>query len=312
MMVVWLSLAGAAALAVPHGLLLLRRVRLAVLISAVIPLSLVTFYAATGSGLRDAGAAGVLVTIFYAGMTLTRKDFFIFFGLSAVALAFVQLNQEFLWLPLRRGGSWTDLALMVALVVITLIIASMLANNARVGLETAYREIARRKRAEAELAALSATDSLTGVSSRRLFDEQLVRLQMGRRWPVSVIVADIDGLKKINDTLGHPIGDDLLIRAASILAASIRADDVLARIGGDEFAILLPVTDEEAAKCAAERIEQLLGAQPPEESGPLVSLSLGYATAKREDVVAALKLADARMYVLKAERKAAVAAEDAA
>jgi diguanylate cyclase (GGDEF)-like protein len=139
-----------------------------------------------------------------------------------------------------------------------------------------------------------------------LFDEQLGLLEKGRRWPVSVIVADVDGLKRVNDTLGHSMGDGLLVRAARILADGVRADDIVARIGGDEFAVLLPVADEQAVLWAVERLEESLLLQPDAETRPAVSLSLGHATAKVGDIAAALKLADMRMYVRKAERKASL------
>ena len=308
-LIAWMSIAGATALTVPHGLLLVRRVEAAAMVSALIPLSLVTFYAATGSGLRDLAVAGFLVVIVYAGATLSRRGFVFFLGIIAAALGFVDLNQVFRWFPLRvqAVGSWTDLALMGTLVIVATAVAWMLGENARDGLETAHREIERRKRAEAELAALTAIDSLTGVASRRLFDEQLGLLERGRRWPVSVIVADVDGLKVVNDTFGHSTGDGLLVRAARILADGVRADDVVARIGGDEFAILLPVADEQAVLRTVERLEESLLAQPAGETRPAVSFSLGHATSRVGDIAASLKLADMRMYVRKAERKASLA-----
>jgi diguanylate cyclase (GGDEF)-like protein len=309
--VVYLSVAGAIALVVPYGLLAAGRVRSAAVVLAVIPLALVTVYSATGVGLRDVSAAGLPVVILYAALTLGRRGFAAIFALVMAALAFIELNQAYLWLPLRTrsGDPWTDLELMTALVLIAAAVALMLAENVREGLATARDEIERRKRAEAELEALTASDSLTGVSSRRMFDEQVARLSTGRSSPVSVIAADIDGLKKVNDSLGHAVGDSLLVSAARILAASVRSEDVLARIGGDEFAILLPSTNEAAAQSAVDRIEELLRGQVADEGRPRVSLSVGHATAEPGELVDALKLADARMYVSKAERKAAMAAD---
>ena len=105
---------------------------------------------------------------------------------------------------------------------------------------TDYTEQARR---EQELEHLSTHDSLTGVNNRAYFENELRRLRLGRRYPVSLIVLDVDGLKAINDRHGHPVGDEILRQTAQILQRACRSDDVVARIGGDEFCILLMHAD---------------------------------------------------------------------
>ena len=100
-----------------------------------------------------------------------------------------------------------------------------------------------RKKAEEEIIHLSFHDHLTGLYNRRYFDEELKRLDTQRQLPLSFIMGDVNGLKIINDVFGHTQGDELLKETAGILKKVCRADDILARWGGDEFVILLPKTD---------------------------------------------------------------------
>ncbi|MDD5369776.1 MAG: diguanylate cyclase, partial [Anaerolineaceae bacterium] len=101
------------------------------------------------------------------------------------------------------------------------------------------RDITDRKKVEDELRYLSTHDRLTGIYNRGYFEEELARLDHGRQFPVSVLMADVDGLKETNDTHGHQAGDELLRQTAEVLKSAFRAQDVVARIGGDEFGILL-------------------------------------------------------------------------
>jgi diguanylate cyclase (GGDEF)-like protein len=98
--------------------------------------------------------------------------------------------------------------------------------------------------------------------------------------PVSIVLTDIDKFKNVNDTYGHPVGDMVLRRLASVLAAQIRKVDLAARYGGEEFAIVLEETDEEGARLFCERVRQEVAAQVmSSEKGPFrVTLSLGIAT----------------------------------
>ena len=126
--------------------------------------------------------------------------------------------------------------------------------------------------------------------------------------PLSIVVLDVDGLKRTNDTYGHAVGDLVLAKLGTLLVESVRAEDVAARVGGDEFAILMPDTDEKRARTAAARIEEALEQQviclSPEESLDL-HVSFGVAgypwTTKDPDQI--MHCADIEMYVRKAERK---------
>ena len=129
------------------------------------------------------------------------------------------------------------------------------------------------------------------------FDEEINRLERGRRFPVSIVMADIDGLKKINDFQGHASGDQLLKRAADVLAKSFRGEDMVARIGGDEFAALLPNADAEAAKQALKRIQNNIQEDNTGKNKFPLSISCGASTAEiGQNLKDALKQADKRMY----------------
>lgn len=159
------------------------------------------------------------------------------------------------------------------------------------------RDITARKRAEARLRYLSSHDPLTGAYNRAYFEEEMARLSRGRRFPVSIFVADVNGLKEVNDQQGHAAGDELLRRAARVLQRVVRADDMLARIGGDEFAGLLPYTDEDAAGRFCARVRAAVVAHNADRPGQPLSIALGIATAKPdENLEATLRAADGRMY----------------
>ena len=150
---------------------------------------------------------------------------------------------------------------------------------------------------EEKLRYFSAHDALTGLYNRTYFEEEFTRLERGRRSPVSILIADVDRLKAVNDTQGHDAGDVLLQRAAAVLTAAFRCEDIVARIGGDEFAVLLPGADRPAVKKAQERIKNILATHNSNVQGCPLSLSIGIATGKKGCSLAkVLKEADNRMY----------------
>jgi diguanylate cyclase (GGDEF)-like protein/PAS domain S-box-containing protein len=163
-------------------------------------------------------------------------------------------------------------------------------------------DITEQKHLEESLRYISNHDVLTGLYNRTYFTEELLRLQKGRRFPVSVIIGDIDDLKLINDRYGHGMGDKLLKQAARLFESVFREGDVIARTGGDEFSILLPETNEETANQCTLRIRELMRKKSKEE--PRLSISLGMATAgKGTSINKIIKIADEQMYLEKEERK---------
>jgi diguanylate cyclase (GGDEF)-like protein len=166
------------------------------------------------------------------------------------------------------------------------------------------RDITGRKAYEEQLEHLSTHDVLTGLYNRTFYETELNRLATSRRYPVSIIVVDMDGLKQTNDTYGHAAGDKMICKAATIMKGAFRADDLVARTGGDEFTVLLPETDKAGLAAAVERIEKSLAEANRIEDGYYVKLSIGTAIAEsNEKLLGAEKAADLAMYRNKAANK---------
>ena len=166
------------------------------------------------------------------------------------------------------------------------------------------QDITERKNYEENLHFLSTHDPLTGLYNRSCFDAVFKRMVTGSDYPISIVIADIDGLKEVNDTCGHDEGDKVIRRAAESLMAAFRASDVVSRIGGDEFAVLLPHTDEETAQAVVGRIKNGYSVANGKKADYGHGLSVGIATASEAgEMERALKVADERMYRHKFENK---------
>jgi diguanylate cyclase (GGDEF)-like protein/PAS domain S-box-containing protein len=152
-------------------------------------------------------------------------------------------------------------------------------------------DVSDREEAMEEIRYLSFHDHLTSLYNRRFFEAEMNRLDVARNWPITLIMGDVNGLKLINDSFGHQEGDDFLKYTADILRASCRGDDIIARIGGDEFAILLPKTSEEETDRLLFRIKSKI--QEAVKSKPLLSISFGYATKKENSSLLKDKMVEA-------------------
>lgn len=172
-------------------------------------------------------------------------------------------------------------------------------------------EIEERKAAEAEVRRLSLTDELTGLNNRRGFfvlAEQQLKLAERNHIPTSLMFIDLDGLKVINDKLGHEMGDTAIVAAANLIKKSFRQSDILGRLGGDEFVVLLQ-EEKPNTEVMLERLHSTIYEYNQSNNQPFdVSMSTGivhYDPQKSKDLDHLITLADELMYQQKRAKKKA-------
>lgn len=161
-------------------------------------------------------------------------------------------------------------------------------------------DITARKKAEAYLEYLGKHDVLTQLRNRAFYAEELNRITRKGPWPLSIIAIDLNGLKAVNDEQGHAAGDSLLRRVGEVLAKAVDPPACAARIGGDEFIVLLPGVDERSALALQDRILSMLELNNQFYPGQPVSLAIGIASCQSGDMVeSAIHRADQAMYAEK-------------
>ncbi len=150
--------------------------------------------------------------------------------------------------------------------------------------------------AEERIRHLSFHDQLTGLYNRLYLEEEMKRLDTERQLPISIIMADLNGLKLVNDSYGHAVGDEMLRTAARILTNSCRKDDIIARWGGDEFMIFLPKAVEKRITAICSRIKEMCAGACVEDIP--VSMALGFAIKDHagKALIETFKEADDMMY----------------
>jgi diguanylate cyclase (GGDEF)-like protein len=192
------------------------------------------------------------------------------------------------------------LGIVITLLLCAVVLTYFVAMQRQLGAES-YITVKRREaegRAR-EAARRADTDALTGVLNRMGFNEAMAReLGRARRYqqPLSIAILDIDHFKKVNDEFGHPVGDQVLVRTAKLLSSCVRDSDTVARWGGEEFAVIAPMTAEDGAASLAEKLRSIMAATHlgPKET---VTASFGVAELRPDDTVETLlQRADGALY----------------
>ncbi len=164
------------------------------------------------------------------------------------------------------------------------------------GIMITVKDVTEKRKAQKQIEYLSFYDRLTGLHNRAFFEEEILRIDSNRHLPITLFIADINGLKLVNDAFGHSEGDELLNRMAQILKMCCRREDIIARWGGDEFALLLLNTPGYKADELCRRISQLCRDKC---KGPIpLSLAMGHATKKKmeHNIRDVLREAEESMY----------------
>ena len=157
-------------------------------------------------------------------------------------------------------------------------------------------DITERKSTEEKILFLSYYDQLTGLYNRRFYEEELKRLDTKRNLPLTLVMADVNGLKLTNDAFGHVAGDRLLKAVADTMKKELRADDILARIGGDEFVLILPKTDSVAAWLIVNRLKEKISNTVIDKITASVSFGLETKVSENEDMEKIFAQAEDYMY----------------
>jgi len=170
------------------------------------------------------------------------------------------------------------------------------ANGQIIGVVLVFRDVSDKRQKLKNIEFLSYHDKLTELYNRRFYEEEIVRIDTGRNLPLTIAMGDLNGLKLVNDSFGHMIGDELLIKAAKAIKNGCRADDIIARLGGDEFIIILPKTNRIEAETIIERIKKNIANEKVKDLE--VSIAFGHGTKDdpNQDIQEIFKIAEDDMY----------------
>ncbi|NCB51690.1 MAG: diguanylate cyclase [Clostridia bacterium] len=167
------------------------------------------------------------------------------------------------------------------------------------GVVLVFRDVTEKQAQKRKIEYLSFHDELTGLYNRRFFEEELHRIDVERNLPISIMMADVNGLKLTNDAFGHACGDELLKLVAGTFQSSCRADDIIARWGGDEFVFLMPKTGRDEAKKIAGRLTQDVSKNEIKSIKCSVSIGIDSKELPNEEIADILRNAEGAMYSLK-------------
>jgi len=169
-------------------------------------------------------------------------------------------------------------------------------NNAAVGTILTFSDMTAAREAIRNLRQISIIDPLTGTYNRRAYEKTLADYDNAAFLPLCVIIGDVNGLKKVNDTLGHAIGDLVLKQMAQILVRCTSGNGAVARIGGDEFAIIIPEYDKAAAKLLIAQIKETVAVESSQMHGAGIALGYAIKTEKDQELSKIIDNADKKMY----------------
>lgn len=177
------------------------------------------------------------------------------------------------------------------------------------GAVVTFLDSTERKKSEEQIRYLSYHDALTGLMNRGCFERTVKQYDIKNNLPISILFADVNGLKLVNDVFGHTSGDLLIKTAADILKNTCRNQDVLARVGGDEFIVLLPKTEPKDAQKIIERIQAKLSKK--KVNGLACSMALGFdtKTSYYDDIEKIMSSAESEMYRVKLQMRKSFGAE---
>jgi diguanylate cyclase len=178
--------------------------------------------------------------------------------------------------------------------------------NDLIGVVIVFRDYTEKWERLKNIQYLNYHDDLTTLYNRRFFEEELTRLDVARNLPLSIIMADINGLKLVNDSFGHRVGDELLQKTANSLKEVCRKDEISARLGGDEFAIILPKCNEKKAQLVIERIKDNLSNKKVNKLDISVAFGLSCKKDSSQDIQEVLKTSENLMYQNKLFQSASI------
>ncbi|WP_256804469.1 GGDEF domain-containing protein [Pseudomonas putida] len=244
------------------------------------------------------GAFAVMPTDDALGQTLIML-FAVGMSVSAVSMGLVLLPSTG-WLLLQPSTLQQGIALAVLVFAWFVVSATQSLSSA---LTTAWRLKHEMQRAHRLAMVASCTDELTGLNNRRAFFDNASAQHVQCRDAgtfMAVLMLDVDHFKQINDTFGHAAGDQVLQRIGAAISASLRDNDIAGRLGGEEFAILLPNTPPDTAIEVAERLRALIAKLRVNDEHPVTaSIGLAFAKAPATELGALLSSADSAMYLSK-------------
>ncbi|OIO04072.1 MAG: hypothetical protein AUJ49_03530 [Desulfovibrionaceae bacterium CG1_02_65_16] len=230
------------------------------------------------------------------GLRLVCFSYFVTAGLGVLRLAYALGGYELTYAEMLRADT------LLAAFVLVRILQSVLELYAAFTMNSAMLED-ELKLATAQIEHMAHTDSLTGVLNRRGLDlagPEALRRSCGADAPTAVLMLDLDHFKRVNDTLGHAAGDELLRGVARLWTGQLRREDVFARYGGEEFVVVAPMTAEQEALALAERMRQAAAqAHFPALGGRRITVSVGVTGGRCDSLEALLKSADAALYEAK-------------